>query len=164
MKTNPKPILLGLLAVINCGICSYQCDNWYNLQLEILLVTSKVSGELIFFGLVPTSEASVVLDGFTLGCSKTLIGNTEFTCSTTKNTCGHCAGCSYGVIANRHSVVCVAKRMKKTQHLKLCTSRVAQCYFLNVRAHNTVLNHHSVHVIDASTFRFLLKVAVKGRH
>ena len=24
-----KPYLLGLLAMIKCSICSYQCDNWY---------------------------------------------------------------------------------------------------------------------------------------
>jgi hypothetical protein len=27
MDTNPKPYLLGLLAMIKCSICSYQCDN-----------------------------------------------------------------------------------------------------------------------------------------
>ena len=26
---GPRPYLLGLLAMIKCSICSYQCDNWY---------------------------------------------------------------------------------------------------------------------------------------
>lgn len=26
---GPHPYLLGLLAMIKCSICSYQCDNWY---------------------------------------------------------------------------------------------------------------------------------------
>ena len=27
---TPRAYLLGLLAMIKCSICSYQCDNWYN--------------------------------------------------------------------------------------------------------------------------------------
>ena len=38
MPTVLKPAyLLGLLAMIKCSICSYQCDNWYGSNMSLCL-------------------------------------------------------------------------------------------------------------------------------
>ena len=38
--------LLGLLAMIKCSICSYQCDSWYGSHLGPTIVTSIFNGEV----------------------------------------------------------------------------------------------------------------------
>ena len=135
MDTIPKPYLLGLLAMINCSICSYQCDNWYNSNWSFCLSHRMFLGSWSSLGL--PNKWSVCCSGLAhTWMQQTLIGNTEFTCSTTNNACGQRAGCSDGVIANRRSVAAVSRRGWKTsQHLNLCTRPVTQCNFLNVHAH-----------------------------
>ena len=34
---SPQTYLLGLLAMIKCSICSYQCDNWYDSNMSLCL-------------------------------------------------------------------------------------------------------------------------------
>ena len=70
MKTNPKPILLGLLAVIKCA----------SVLSSVTIGTTSTGNfachiecfwEADLRWACPTSEASVVLDWlYTLGCSK----------------------------------------------------------------------------------------------
>ena len=70
MKTNPKPILLGPLGFDQVWYLFLSVRQLVQLQLEMLLVTSKVCGELIFDGLAQQVKRLLLWVGFTPGCSK----------------------------------------------------------------------------------------------
>ena len=59
--------LLGLLAMIKCSICSYQCDNWYISNWRLTCHNNVLNG-IVSAGLAQTT-LSVALALYFAGCS-----------------------------------------------------------------------------------------------
>ena len=74
--------LLGLLAMIKCSICSYQCDNWYISNWRLTCHNNVLSG-IVSAGLAQTT-LSVALALYFAGSSTPCEGNQHvFSCSET---------------------------------------------------------------------------------